>query len=55
MYSVSDWTDDKINRKSTSEFVSMLNSMLWQLLTKTINSTLSSLIKQESHRDHKRT
>ena len=29
--------------------------MLWQSLTKMINSTLSSLIKQESCRDHKRT
>ena len=29
--------------------------MLWQPLIKITNSALSSLIEQESHRDHKRT
>ena len=29
--------------------------LLWQPLTKIVNSVLSSLIKQESYKDHKRT
>ena len=45
----------KLNEVCDNHILFLTTFLLWQLLIKMINSILSSLIEQESYRDHKRT